>query len=170
MGDIFKEQIVKRKQTTKDIAIRICLIILAFLIVAAAAIFLGPQIALFVSFAAFFGVSYLMSFLRIEYEYVFTNGEFDIDVIYNRARRKRVFSTTMKNAEVMAHVEDNVRVGEFSSAQEVRDYSSGEIKANTYAFLVAHNGKYVKVIIEPNEKMLQAIGTVLTRRKLHIRQ
>ena len=32
MGDVFKEQIVKRKQTIRDTAIRICLVVLVFLI------------------------------------------------------------------------------------------------------------------------------------------
>jgi len=170
MSDVFKEQIVQRKQTFKDVAIRICLIILVFLIfIVSFAIGLGP-LAVFVVAAAGFGAAYLMSFLRVEYEYVFTNGELDIDIIYNRSRRKRVFSVHVNDIEVMAHVDDNAHAHEFQNFQDFRDYSSGETTPETYVFMLNYQTKRTKVIIQPNEKMLKAISGVLTRRKLHIRQ
>ncbi|MCL2240556.1 MAG: DUF6106 family protein [Defluviitaleaceae bacterium] len=169
MGDVFKEQIIKRKPTAKDAIFRFLLITAAALIFILALFFVqgfGPIIG----FAAGFGAWFAMSYLNVEYEYIFTNGDLDIDIIYNRARRKRLFSGHVNNFEVMCHVEDKVHIGELSGAQETRDFSSGEVNENTYAFLTTHNSKRIKVIIEPNEKMLKAIGTILTRRKLHIKQ
>ena len=170
MGDVFKEQIVKRKQTPKDAAIRICLIILVVLIFLAAIGIGLAQFSVIIAAVAGFGAAYLMSYLRVEYEYVFTNGELDIDAIYNRSRRKRVFSAHVNEIEVMAHVEDNVHAGELSNFQDFKDYSSGETTPDTYAFIINYKTKRTKIIIEPNEKMLKAISGVLTRRKLHIRQ
>ncbi|MCL2498949.1 MAG: DUF6106 family protein [Defluviitaleaceae bacterium] len=169
MGDVFKEQIIQRKPTTKDFIFRVLLIAAAGIIFFIAMIFLTGFGIIF-GFAAVFGAWYGMSFLNVEYEYVFTNGDLDIDIIYNRARRKRLFSGHVNNFELMCHVEDNVRIGEFNSAQETRDYSSGVVGENTYAFLTTHNSKRLKIIFEPNEKLLKAIGTVLTRRKLFVKQ
>ena len=169
MNDIFKEQIVKRKPTARDALIRV-LLLLAVVVVIMFALIMGWGTMVFmIGAAAGFGAFMLMSFLNVEYEYIFTNGDLDIDVIYNRSRRKRLFSAHVNEFEVMAHVEDKNRAGEFSGAQDTRDYSSGVVGSNTYAFLTTYEGKHTKIIIEPNEMMLKAISTVLTRRKLHIK-
>ena len=169
MGDVFKEQIIKRKATFKDTAIRICLIILVVLIFfAALAMGLGG-LAVLIGAAAGFGATHLMSFLSVEYEYVFTNGELDIDVIYNKSRRKRVFSSHVKEIEIMAHIEDNVHAGSFQNFEVLKDFSSGETTPDTYVFMINHQNKRTKIIIEPNEKMLKAISGTLSRSKLHKR-
>jgi len=168
MGDVFKEQIVKRQQTGKDTLKRIGLIIAAILVFLIAQAII-PAISVVIGTAALIGALFLSSFLKAEYEYVFTNGELDIDVIYNRSRRKRAFSCSMNKVEVMAHIEDNNYMGEFHRAQETRDYSSGVVGPDTYAFLINHGGKYLKVIIEPNEKMMTAIRGSVSRTKLHIK-
>ena len=168
MNGIFKEQIVKRKPSAKDSFIRVGLILAVFL-VTLIAFGLIPGFAPFIVLVAGFGAWFGMSFLKVEYEYAFTDGELDIDAIYNRSRRKRVFSARVNDFDIMAHVEDKVRMGEFQSAQETRDYSSGVVSDDTYAFLVNYKGKRTKIIIEPNEVMLKAIATVLTRRRLHIK-
>jgi len=169
MGDVFKEQIVKRKQTSIDTAKRaglIILVILSFFV----SFILVPGIAPIVTLIVGFGAFYLNGFLKVEYEYVFTNGELDIDAIYNRARRKRVFSSHVNRFEIMAHVEDMTHAGSFGNAQEVRNYSSGAIGENTYAFLINYNSKQTKVIIEPNEKMMDAIKGSIARSKLHLKK
>jgi hypothetical protein len=168
MGDVFKEQIVKRKQTTKNTIIRIVLIFAVTMVFFISfALGLGP-LAVLLTGGAIFGALYIHSFFVVEYEYVFTNGELDIDVIYNRSRRKRVFSAHVNAIEVMAHVENKNHIREFDSSQETRDYTSGTVTESTYAFLIPLEGKRLKVIIEPNEKMLAAFKTVISPRKLHI--
>jgi len=168
MGDIFKEQLVKRKQTTKDTAIRVCLVVLVVLIFFLAILTIGA-FAIIITAAAGFGAAYLMSFFKVEYEYVFTNGELDIDIIYNKSRRKRLFSAHVSEIEIMAHIDDKIRAGEFTGFQEILDYSTGEITQDTYVFMINHKNKRAKVIISPNEKMQKAISTALGRRKFHPR-
>ncbi|MCL2708737.1 MAG: DUF6106 family protein [Defluviitaleaceae bacterium] len=164
MNDVFKEQIVRRKPTGKDKLKK------AGLIVAVAAVFLITisyigQFALFVTAAAGFGAFLLIGMLNVEFEYVFTNGELDIDAIFNRTRRKRMFSGYVKDFEIMAHIDDRNHTHDYDSAQEVKNYSSGETKENTYAFLANYKGKRQKIIIEPNEMMVKAFSTALTPRK-----
>ena len=169
MGDVFKEQIVKRKQTTKNTIIRIVLIFVVTMVffISFIALMLGP-LAVLLTAGAIFGALYIHSFFVVEYEYIFTNGELDIDIIYNRSRRKRAFSAHVNTIEVMAHVENKNHIREFDSSQETRDYSSGAVTESTYAFLIPFGGKRLKVIIEPNEKMLAAFKTAISPRKLHV--
>jgi len=169
MGDMFKEQIVKRQATSTDVIKRIG-IILATIIVAFVALSLPIQmIGPFIAAGAVFGAWYIMSFFKVEYEYSFTAGELDIDAIYNRSRRKRVFSARVNDFEIMAHVEDNMHTGALSNAQVQKDYSSGVVGKDTYAFIINYENKRTKIIIEPNEVMLKALASVLTRRRLHVK-
>ena len=168
MGDVFNEQIVKRHGTFSDTIKRVGITVLVLVIFLVSFIFI-QTLAVFIGAAAVFGAIYLMSFLNVEYEYVYTNGELDIDIIYNRARRKRLFSTVVKDFEIMAHVEDKTHMGAFGNAQETINCHSGEIGPQTYAFLATIKGKKAKVVFESNDKMLKAIGTSLSRRKLHLR-
>jgi len=169
MNEVFKEQIVKRKPSAKDTFKRIGLV-LAVIVIVIIALGIIPAFAPFIILAACFGAWFLMSYLKVEYEYAFTDGELDIDAIYNRSRRKRLFSARVNDFEIMAHVEDNMRIGEFQSAVQTIDYSSGVVSEDTYAFLINYKGKRTKIIIEPNAVMLKALATVLTRRRLHIKQ
>ena len=168
MGDVFKEQIVKRQGTIKDTAIKVCLVIVVVMIGFIAIFSLGA-ISVIVIFALGLGAKFLMSYLNVEYEYVFTNGELDIDIIYDQSRRKRVFTAHVKSFEIMAHIDDKNHEHAFAGTQEIRDYSRGIPGPDTYAFITAYEGKKVKVIIDPNEKMLKAFSSVLTRRNLHLR-
>ena len=168
MNEVFKEQIVKRQPNSKDNLKRVGLV-LAVIAVTFVSFVLIPPLAPVIILAAGFGAWFLMSFLKKEYEYAFTDGELDIDVIYNRSRRKRLFSAKVKDFEIMAHVEDKMRIGDFQGAVETLDYSSGVVGNDTYAFLTNYKGKRTKVIIEPNAVMLKALATVLTRRRLHVK-
>ena len=168
MGDVFNEQIVKKQGNFTDTLKRMGIVSLIFVIFFVSFTFVAA-FAVFIGAAAVFGGMFLMSYLNVEYEYVYTNGELDIDIIYNRARRKRLFSTVVKDFEIMAHVEDKTYAGAFGGAQEIINCHSGEIGPNTYAFLTTIKGKRSKVIFEPNEKMLKAISTSLSRRKMHLR-
>lgn len=168
MGDVFNEQIVKRQGNFQDTLKRIGISVLVVVIVLIS-FALVQQIAIFITAAAIFGAFFLMSFLNKEFEYVFTNGELDMDVIYNRSRRKRLFSVMVKDIEVMAHIDDKSHESAFSTAQHVFSCHSGTSGPNTYAFLAVIKGKKSKVIFEPNDKMLKAISSTIGRRKLHLR-
>ncbi len=169
MGDIYKEQIVKKKPSTADMLKRVGLV-LAVVIIFLACVLILPSMAFIVAAAAGFGAYLLMGMLNVEYEYIFTNGELDIDIIYSKTRRKRVYSGSVKDFEIMAHVEDKMHVHEFSNINETKDYSSGVVNANTYAFMTNYKSKHIKVIFEPNEMMLKAIATVISPRKLFKKQ
>ncbi|MCL2217362.1 MAG: DUF6106 family protein [Defluviitaleaceae bacterium] len=168
MGDVFKEQIVKRKATVKDAAIRVCLIVIVILIFFISSMIL-QSLSIIITAAALFGAIFIMSYLNVEYEYVFTNGELDIDTIYNKSRRKRLLTAKVNDFEIMAHIDDKNHAAAFGTVQETRDYSSGVPGPDTYMCLLSYKGKKTKLIIEPNEKMLKAIAGSINRRKLFLR-
>ena len=106
---------------------------------------------------------------NIEYEYAFTNGELDIDKIMSKSKRKRILTVSVKDFEVMAHVEDKVHAYELNGFEKILDFSSGEIKENTYAAIFMHNNQKVKMIFEPNEEILKGIFYLIPR-KLYMKK
>ncbi len=166
MGDIFKEQIVRKIPNKSDKLKQIGVLVILFISSITISMIpviapLSPAILICLCFLAF----YLMTYFKIEYEYIFTNGTLDVDIIYNKSRRKRVFSADVKDFELIAHVDNKEQVGNFSSATGVFDFSSGVVKANTYACLTKKDGKIVKLIIEPNELLVKAFSSYVTPRK-----
>lgn len=99
--DVFIEEIVKKKKEGKDWAFAIvvgsvCMILaLAFLL-----------FGLFFSFfwvlaglSVYFGYFFISRRWAVEYEYSLTNDLFDIDMIYAKRSRKRIFSTNCKEID-----------------------------------------------------------------------
>ena len=65
----------------------------------------------------------------------------------------------------MAHVNDEKYAHELSNYNKILDYSSGEIKLNTYAAIFNYNNQKV----EPNEEIIKGIFQYIPR-KLHIKK
>lgn len=164
MGDFFKEQLIKKedKQTAKKAVIISAAVVLSI----GAFLILGGGLGTVLTFAFCFGAFYLTANFDIEYEYVYTSGVMDIDIIYNKTRRKRVFTGNVKDFEVMAHVTEKNYFAPFANAVE-KDYSSGSVKDNTYAFIVKDSRQTLKVIIEPDEEILNEMSKKLPRGKFH---
>lgn len=169
MTDVFNEQLVKKKPSTKDTIIKAGIIAVVCILSFICLMYLAG-FALIAIAAIIFGAYYAFSFFNVEYEYIFTNGELDIDCIYAKSRRKRMFSSSVKNFEIMAHVSDNDHADDFANVVETKDYSSGTVSNNTYAFVCTYKSKRTKYIFEPNDDMLKAFKTYLTPRKLIIKR
>ena len=88
MNDALYEQIVARRPKPYDMAVRI----LVILVIVAVAIFGMPLIGFFSFFIAVIiaMIAYYFIFprLNVEYEYSLLNHDMQIDVIYNKAKRK----------------------------------------------------------------------------------
>ena len=166
MQDIFKEQLVKKNPTVKDRLMQAALIFAVMVVFFISMTFI-PGFGIVITLIAGFAAYILIGRLKKEYEYIFTNGELDIDVIYNKSSRKRVFSGFVKDFELMAHIDDESHKRSFGTASQTLDYSSSTPSERSYIFLTQKNNIKTAVIIEPNDEMLGAISKVLTRRKFH---
>ncbi|MDE6938137.1 MAG: hypothetical protein K2P28_08215, partial [Lachnospiraceae bacterium] len=84
MNDYYTEQMVKKQTDMKDIAIKAVLAaatIVSFLIIMMYPIGLILPIAMIALDVFVFGR------LKVEYEYLFVNGDLDIDKIMNKSKR-----------------------------------------------------------------------------------
>jgi len=166
MKDVFYEQLVKRQPTGKDRLIRVAAILGVVLVFVLGTLFL-QVIGWALTVAAGFGVYILFGRLKKEYEYSFTNGELDIDVIYNKSSRKRVFSGHVRDFEMMAHAADLRHENTFNTADERQDYSTGVISDRSYTFLTRNNNKRRAITIEPNDSMFEVIVSRIPHSKFY---
>lgn len=94
--DSFKEQIVRKQPTKNDKLAKLFIMIASVALAALCFIFpFGTQFSVFgIFFAALslYGGYYFITRLDVEYEYIFTNGEIDVDKITAQRSRKRLIT------------------------------------------------------------------------------
>jgi hypothetical protein len=165
MKDVFKEQLVKRRPDIKNTMAKAGLVSAAIFLMMIVALVEVLSFAFPILFIAIIFVTYIL-FRRfnIEYEYVLTNNELDIDIIYGESRRKRIFSASVRGFEAFRKAGSTEMEQSFSGANMKADYSSGPSgTAAKYEFVAAHKGKRMHIVFEPNEDLLSSIIPHLKR-------
>jgi hypothetical protein len=163
--DIFMEKIVQKGRTPTDRLITIAIIIVTAI---ACLVFLNLSkfLGMFGTILAA-GVVYLAYRLiksrNIEFEYIVTNGEIDIDKIMSKSRRKRIFSANCKDFDVVAKVKSDKYTQEVKNIQNKIMAASSMVAPDLYFFTLNYKGKRTIVYFEPDEKMLTSFRTFIPR-------
>lgn len=165
--DIFLEYIVSRKKGGKEI-LKIVAILLAMLILLTLSTFLLltplSSIAFLLVAGIIYGAYYLISGQNVEYEYIVTNGELDVDSIVNRRKRKRLITVHSRTFDIVAPVGDaRYRNEENANFTRVIDASSRANNGKAYFAVFSKDGQKIKLVFEPTEKMLEAFKTFVPR-------
>ncbi len=165
--DIFIEHILTRKKGHKEI-------------MAIVGILVGLSVLLFFSFffmfspigsiVFFFGAGlvylayYGITLLDVEYEYTVTSGEMDVDKIIHRRKRKRVISVHARTFELVAPVGDPLHKSqENGTFTRVIDVASAPNSDGAYYAIFSKDGQRIKMIFEPNDRMIEAFYAVAPR-------
>lgn len=159
MSDFYTEQLIKKQTGMKDMVIKA--VLAAAAIVSVLTVFIMPM-GLLIPIIVIAVVWFLITRLNVEYEYLYVNGDLDIDKIMNKSKRKRVFSANVDAMEVLAPV-NSPRIDQFRNAK-VLDLSSGSPDARLYAFIVSDNGQMTKLIFEPNDTIIEGIYMLAPRK------
>lgn len=157
MAEVFKEYLIKQKKSPTDMMMQIGLVVGAIILSVIAFILGGDFIGPVVIVGIVFGTGYLFNKFSREYEYILTNNELDIDVIYNRTSRKRVITINMKKIDIMASIKDEKYQAELNKAGcKIINASENTNEADTYA-IITQSEKFgaCKILITPNDTMLE---------------
>ncbi len=159
MNDFYTEQLIKRQTGAKDKAVKVVMIL-----VAAACVVLAPVIPLgwVVAALVIAAVVFLIGRMDIEYEYMYINGDLDIDVIYRKAKRKRICSVNISEMELLAPV-GSFELKQYQKAKTF-DYSSGAKNKKTYGLIVSRQGQKAQIIFEPNETIVEGLFLLAPRK------
>ena len=85
MSDLYTEEIVKKEKTMKDTVIRVLLIAGTAVAVLSLMVLGWLSIILIIAFAV--ADYFVLPTLELEYEYLYVNGEIDIDKIMSKQKR-----------------------------------------------------------------------------------
>ena len=152
VSDFYTEQLIKKQTGFKDTLKKAGLIALAV-----ASLFLGAFIPFGMLISILIIVFVCAMFMRmdVEYEYLFVNGDLDVDKIMHKSKRKRIFSTDAEEMALLAP-ENDPKLGEYRNVK-VLDVSSGAEHARRYALVTVHNGETIKLIFEPNDTIIEGM-------------
>ncbi len=158
--DTFIEHMIKAKKTSSTVSRQILIVFatilvllgvtLVFLILPSATLGVYP---LFMAGVIYLAYRLLGSF-DVEYEYILTNGELDIDKITNRKRRKRIITVHSKTFIEFGKAEKKDFSDKDKNYTRIID-ASGHSKAFCdYYAVFFKNGQKIKIIFNPTGKMI----------------
>lgn len=161
MTDNFIELLVKRRATLGTKMKKAALIVLTLVLIVVTLRFF-PSALLLVA-ALMIGLDvFLFGRMNIEYEYVFYEGELQIDRIVNKASRKKIMAVDVKEVDVIAPTNAQELLG--YQHLKMKDYSTCQPENKTYEFVIKEGSDKVRVRFEPNEKMLNAMKNIAPRK------
>ena len=162
MNDALYELIVARKPRPYDLIVRILVILLIIAVAVGGMPFIGMSAFLAAVLIAVLAYYFIFPRLNVEYEYLFVNGDLDVDKIMSRAKRKRMFSMNVSEMELLAP-SDAPELRQYQNAKTL-DFSSGTGQAKLYTLVVADHGELKKVVFEPNETIIEGFFVLAPRK------
>lgn len=162
MSDLYTEELIARKTSMVEKALRVVMI-LATALTLVAGIVISPLVLILFLVLVIVDLVKIPQF-NLEYEYLYVNGELDIDKIIAKSKRKRVGTYTVSNMELIAPLSSRelAQARRDPSVKKVRDCSSGAGE-NRYGMVINTDGKKQIIIFEPNETMLRDIRRLSPR-------
>jgi len=111
--DVFMELMVERKRDARENTLRVFIILsavsLSFLIILAT-LFLGYLPLVIVIGGVIWLTSYILKGLYVEYEYILTNKDLDVDKITGKRKRKRLVTLDLLTAYEFARYDENTEI------------------------------------------------------------
>lgn len=154
MNQFYAETAVKRKDTLATIGLKVLMIL--GVLVGLILMFLG-QLFSFIGVALVVAIFFFYPRLDVEYEYVYVDGQLDFDKISGKAKRKTMLRIDFERVEIMAPINSHA-LDSFNNIQlEKKDFTSLNKDSKPYAIIVNADNKKMKILFEPNEKMINMI-------------
>ena len=101
MDEIFNEKMVKKLPDTREAVLKGVIAVVSIAAMTASIMYAGVMCIL-VILAVGVGYYFLNKQFEIEYEYILTNDELDVDKIIARERRKHLLSVDIRTFEIPA--------------------------------------------------------------------
>lgn len=159
MNDFYTEQLVRRKTPLASVLlVSLCAALTIASVIAVIMIPFGIIVPVI-----FGGLTYFVHrSVNLEYEYLYVNGDLDIDKIMARTKRKRVFSCNMRDLEMIAPAGS----AELMSFQNIKpkDFSSNIPDHKKYEMILITSGEKHRIIFEPNQTILDGVRMLAPRK------
>ncbi|MBQ4627592.1 MAG: hypothetical protein IJB44_00800 [Clostridia bacterium] len=175
INDVFYEQLYARKKTVKEYVIQALIFLVTIALSMASFTFCITYIkgfglimgTLCIAVLVYFGYKLFMK-LDVEYEYIYLNGEIDIDKIICRSERSRLVSAKSVDFEQFGEYneETKAKVDAYpvNKRFDVRSNTSDKLY---YAIFNHREYKKTLLIFEPEERILEDMRRHIQRSVWH---
>lgn len=151
--DNFYEQLVSTEKPAKYTLAKTMVYVLVALALASS--FIGQMLLSILFLALAGGLFFIKKNFFLEYEYVFTNGEIDIDKIFEMKSRKRAITFSIKEIELLA-IENSDAVKNFSNKpSKILSLFPENTKSKIYVAMVTGGAERVQIRFTPDEKFIE---------------
>lgn len=164
-NDTFVEELVVRRNSVLNLLAMMGMVLAALLLAGVSFIFLSglfPAILAILVCGVYLGIK----FQGVEYEYSFTNGDFDVDKIMAKRKRKSLVEINQKQIKVMAPytAEYESETKEYN-VSSVIDASAHKNAANRWFMIYEDkDGKYVFLVFQPSKRFREAMAKYMRSR------
>lgn len=163
--EVFVEYMVKKKKSPLDY-LKVALLLLAGLFVVFILMnfiliqFIGTIVLLVIAGIVYL-VYRLVTSINLEYEYILTNSDIDVDMIINARRRKRMTTVNLRSVECFAQ-KKSPEFNRFSNSQGIKKlFACRDAADDNTCFVVYTEGEQTKMLFfDPNEKIADRIKTL----------
>lgn len=173
MDDIYLEYMVKKKKSASQKALIILIVaggamlslVMLALIYGFALYLAGTQLGSFAFSIGFvlialmwYGAYLLIGMQNIEYEYILTNSEIDLDKIMSKKGRKHIVGFDFKDVTICANINDSDHNHDYKNVTPAKTYNLiGDPSASNiyYADFPEENGTS-RVLFQPTYKMISS--------------
>lgn len=135
MNEMYEEILVQARPDNKSRGLSIVLYLVGALCLVGG--FMANVLLLLPGIAALIAGYIFMTRVHREYEYAYTSGQLDIDVIYNRTRRKRIASYDLEQLVFLAP-KGSAALDRYPKSAVEKDYTSGD--PGKPCFVALYNG------------------------------
>lgn len=158
--DLFMEYIIKRKKGVKENILTLAIILsvpsLIYLSIMLLVTPLAP-LTIFVIAGIVFLAYWLISKMNVEFEYIITNNELDIDKIVSKKTRKRLITIDLRKIDLIAPTLTTAHGDMLSKPATNVLYADSGMAENAYFINFEKDGQTYRVFLSPTEKMLDAM-------------
>lgn len=156
MNESYAEAGVKRNKSIGSYVAKAFIIFGISLVILVGGPLFG-SIAIIIGVIAIFLCTYAFPRFNVEFEYIYCDGQFDFDRITGNSKRKNILRIDSDNIEMIAPVNSHALDSYKHMNLIVKDFSSKKPDAHVFA-IIGHNQKEtLKILFEPNEKMIACI-------------
>lgn len=150
----YVETSVKRKETAASYAIRVVMVLAAIF---AFFFSLNSVVSFIISVVIIVAIVYFFPQLKVDYEYVFVDGQMDFDRILGGNKRKHDLRINFEQVEVMAPSGSHALDAYQHVQLKTKDYSSRNPEVKPYVIIYRKGDTAYRILFEPSEKMIEAI-------------
>lgn len=155
METVYFDELHKRGADGKRVFLKTVLV-LGCVVLCPAVFVVAGQLGLLLAAGVVYGAYLLFQRLNQEFEYIYTNGELDIDVIYGKRSRRRVLSVKPRQIELVCRAKPHLdQYQKQFSAKQVTDCSDGDLQ-HAYLMITGSTNAKKLILFSPSERLLTA--------------